>query len=79
MIDFRELQETDFCLLCGSPPVLVGIFIPNDPVAWGGLPGKRRMLRYCLCQKCCERTEREDAVEKMIAFSLGVERCQTHC
>lgn len=61
----------DFCLLCGEAPSIIGVFIPQDPVAWGSRKGKSRFFRYCLCEKCRERSDIQDAVEKVIRVEVG--------
>jgi len=42
------------CLLCSAFPTIVqGIFVPDKSEAWGGQPGKVRLLGYALCARCC--------------------------
>jgi hypothetical protein len=65
-----EKKIGDHCLLCGAEPVCLGIFVPDDPVAWGGCKGKTRFIRYCLCSKCQGREDTPDRVEKIIRADL---------
>lgn len=80
MIEPRKLQKPfpdDFCLLCGGPPAMVGIFVPKDPESWGATKGKTRILRYCLCAKCSKGGDVQGRVEKIIRAELtgGGSRC----
>ena len=49
----RQCATPRRCLLCGAfPPAYQVIFLPVKPEAWGGKPGKVRLLGYALCQRC---------------------------
>jgi hypothetical protein len=61
----------DFCLLCGSPPDTIGVFVPEAPEAFGGMPGKTRLIRYCLCAKCQTKKDTPEKVEKIIRVELA--------
>lgn len=61
----------DFCLICGSPPATIGIFVPEDPEVFGGIKGKTRLIRYCLCLTCQERPTTPEVVEKICKAELG--------
>lgn len=60
----------DFCLLCGEPPAVIGIFRPDDPEAFGAPAGKIRLFRYCLCSKCQKLPDTPERVEKIIRAEL---------
>lgn len=61
----------DTCLLCGGTPDIIGVFSPDIPEAWGGIKGKDRIFRYCLCAKCHGRTDTPENVEKIIRVELA--------
>ncbi len=47
------LQTPKPCILCGVFPAPVqGLFVPDKPEAWGGKPGKVRLLGYGICHRC---------------------------
>ena len=60
----------DFCLLCGGKPDAIGIFIPKDAEKFGGIKGKTRLIRYCLCAKCQAKKDTPENVEKVITAEL---------
>ena len=64
-------QPGDHCLLCGASPSIIGVFKPDDPGAWGGMEGKSRFFRYCLCSKCQGKTDSRDRIEKVIMSELN--------
>lgn len=61
----------DHCLLCGGAPVVVGVFIPQDPEAWGSTKGKGRIFRYCLCESCQKKPDSPERVEKIIRVEIA--------
>jgi len=61
----------DFCLLCGGPSDVIGVFVPDDPQRWGAAPGKTRFVRYCLCEKCKSKNDTPIRVEKVILAELA--------
>jgi hypothetical protein len=61
---------SDFCLLCGGVPTVTGVFVPETPETWGGIAGKKRIFRYCLCSKCQEQIDTPENVEKIIRSEL---------
>ena len=63
---------SDFCLLCGGAPDVIGVFIPETPEAWGGIKGKGRIFRYCLCSSCQKKPDAPDRAEKIIRAELAV-------
>jgi hypothetical protein len=62
---------SDFCLLCGGAPDVIGIFKPEEPLKYGATPGKTRFVRYCLCSKCHGRPETPEKAEKIIRAELA--------
>jgi hypothetical protein len=54
------------CIICRGPAQLAGMFQPTDSVAWGGRPGKHRIVFYGLCDACRESTSVE-AIEARLA------------
>jgi len=61
----------DRCVLCGGRPFCIGIFAPTDPQRWGAAPGKKRFVRYVLCQKCKARQDAMERVEKVLFADLN--------
>ena len=49
---FRRPGPEESCLLCGAKADTLGVFVPDDPQAFGAPEGARRLVRYCLCKKC---------------------------
>jgi hypothetical protein len=64
-------MKSDFCLLCGGSPEIIGVFVPEDSEAWGAPSGKTRFIRYYLCSKCHGRPDTPDKVEKIIKAELA--------
>ncbi len=60
----------DRCVLCGKPPVLIGIFKPDKPESFGAPPGKIRLIRYCLCENCQRKPDTSAKVEKVLMSEL---------
>jgi len=60
----------DYCILCGNAPAVIGLFKPDHPVAWGAAEGKTRFIRYCLCEKCRNKKDTPENVEKIIKADL---------
>jgi hypothetical protein len=69
--DLKKPCPGDSCLMCGGAPAVIGIFKPDDPKAWGGLDGKTRLFRYCLCSKCHARPKTPEDAEKIIRAELA--------
>lgn len=69
--DLIEKNHGDKCLLCGGPPAVVGLFVPEAPEKWGAAHGKDRFFRYCLCQKCSETADARGRVEKVIRSEVA--------
>ena len=62
MSDQCPTLNGDKCLVCGGPPIVLGVFFPDKPQDW---PRKRT---YWLCKTCFALPEqqRSDAVEMRI-------------
>ena len=63
-------RPDDFCLVCGAHPNVIGIFVPDNPSMWGAPEGKTRLVRYCLCQRCNQKKDTPDNVEKILMAEL---------
>ena len=61
---------SDFCLLCGGAPDVLGVFVPQEPEAWGSTKGKGRIFRYCLCSKCHNMPDAAERTEKIVRAEL---------
>lgn len=61
----------DHCLLCGGKPFCIGFFVPENSQAYGAAAGKSRFVRYCLCEKCKEKSDTPQKVEKIIFSDLS--------
>lgn len=66
-----QTLPSDFCLLCGGTPEVIGVFVPEDPKSWGGTKGKGRIFRYCLCSSCQKKPDAPDRAEKIIRAELA--------
>ena len=66
-----EKLPLDICLICGAPPTIIGIFLPENSESWGAPIGKTRLVRYCLCNKCHGRPDTPERVEKIIQAELA--------
>lgn len=69
--DLKNPLSGDMCLLCGSKPDVIGVFVPDDPAAFGGVQGKTRMIRYCLCSMCQRKPDAQDRIEKVIRAEVA--------
>lgn len=69
--DLKKSFSDDFCILCGGKPDVIGAFVPERPEDFGGIPGKTRIIRYCLCAKCQGRPDAQDRIEKAIYAELA--------
>lgn len=69
--DMAKPFAGDHCLICGGKPFCIGIFAPTDSQVYGAPAGKKRFVRYCLCEKCKEKTDTPDKVEKVIFSDLN--------
>jgi hypothetical protein len=65
-----EKTGNNYCLLCGGSPDVVGVFVPDDPRAYGAPAGKRRIVRYYLCQRCSADPRTPENIEKAIKATL---------
>ncbi len=63
-------MKSSQCLLCGNDASVVGVFVPDDPVAFGGDSGKSRLIRYGLCDQCFGGEDLPATVEKVILAEL---------
>ena len=60
------------CLLCGGKPArMAGLFVPDDPEAWGAPVGKSREIYFGLCSLCHDASGRAQAVEQKIVAQLA--------
>jgi len=71
LCDMSTPLASDKCILCGNKPSFTAIFIPDDPQKWGAAPGKKRFVRYCLCEKCKQNKKTPELVEKVILVELS--------
>lgn len=70
----RMVANGKRCLLCGGPPVIVGLYLPNDQAGVGAPRGKVRTYAYLLCERhaALPRAEAaEAAVERNIASDIA--------
>lgn len=67
----RNPRPGDFCLICGGPPSVIGIFVPEKSESWGAPSGKTRLVRYCLCVCCQGKSGTPEQVEKIIRHELS--------
>lgn len=67
----QQALPDDFCLLCGLKPETVAVFIPDDPISFGGARGKTRLVRYALCKSCQMKPDATERVEKVILVALS--------
>jgi hypothetical protein len=69
--NLKEPRPGDVCLVCNSEPSIIGVFVPQEPGAWGGIKNKARFFRYCLCERCNRRLDKVERVEKIIRAELA--------
>lgn len=69
--DLKNPLSGDMCLLCGGKPDVIGAFVPERPEDFGGMPGKVRIFRYCLCSACQAKPDARERVEKVILAELA--------
>ena len=69
--DMTKPFPGDHCLLCGDKPFCIGVFTPTDSQLYGAPAGKKRFVRYCLCEKCKGKTDTPQKVEKIIFSDLN--------
>lgn len=62
------------CILCGAHPNFVAVFTPNEAFAKRiGQPKKKeRRVVYAICERCRERPDTAERVEREILTKLGV-------
>lgn len=58
------------CVLCGGPQAVRGLFLPYDPVRWGGNASQHRLLLYSLCLECLASPESDTAVEQRLYAAM---------
>ena len=68
--DMTKPFNGDHCLLCGGKPNCVALFKPDNPMLYGAAAGKTRFIRYCLCEKCRQKNDTPEKVEKAILAEL---------
>ncbi len=66
----KHPRDGDSCLICGGAAAVIGVFLPDEPAAYGGVEDKTRLIRYCLCQRCCNDSETPEKVEKVLRSEL---------
>lgn len=59
-------QLPQYCILCGGEPAALGVFFPKHPEFWGGKKDTPRAIMYALCERCLERSNKAEAVERKI-------------
>ena len=59
LLEEKEDELPCGCIICGDRPFFIGHIVKSNP---------NRMLIYCLCQKCCEKSESDSIVEKIIDY-----------
>ena len=69
--DFHKPCSGDQCLICGGLPSVVGVFVPERPEDFGGVRGRIRFIRYCLCATCGQKKHAQDRAEKIILSELA--------
>ena len=69
--DFNKPLSGDKCLLCGNTPSVIGVFVPETPEAFGGIQGKTRIFRYCLCEACRRKSDAQGRIEKIILAEVA--------
>lgn len=67
---FERPGPGDFCLLCGGNPDLIGFFVPTRAEDFGGKAGGRRIIRYCICERCQKDRRAPERAEKAIRATL---------
>jgi len=68
--DLKTPLSGDKCLLCGGVPDVIGIFVPDDPGAFGGHKEKARIIRYCVCSTCRAMPGLQEKIEKVIKAEI---------
>ena len=69
--DLKNPLSGDMCLLCGGKPDVIGAFVPERPEDFGGIPGKTRIIRYCLCANCKAKAGTPELIEKVIRAEVA--------
>ena len=71
----NKLMTLQNCILCGAPPGnnRAGIFKidPEHSHRYGGIPGRRRLQPYSICNACFKRPDK--LVEVEAALAAGVD------
>ena len=69
--EIEKPMPGDLCLICGRPAIMAGVFIPENPRAWGAPTGRSRLFRYGLCDECKGHQDTPDKVEKILRSYLN--------
>jgi hypothetical protein len=70
LVEAVECSIQRGCVLCGKPAAVAGVFVPDDPAAFGAAPGKSRAVCYSLCAMCYTRPGGVQAAEERIRREL---------
>lgn len=62
----RLLQRGGRCLLCSGAGVALGLFVPDDPPAWGFRAGYNAARVYLLCQACFALPDKAALAENVL-------------
>lgn len=58
-------EVTDLsCVLCGKRSKTIGVFIPHNPLKFGGDPMKARVFKYTICDECLVKPDHHKLVEE---------------
>ena len=60
------------CLLCNHPSSFLGVFMPNNPVEFGGMIGKDRAVFYGFCSDCFNHPDKTQEAESKLKSDLRV-------
>ena len=62
------------CTICDKRSIYIGVFIPDNPMLWGGYERKNRLILYGLCKKHFNRgTPPAEEIERKIQSTTGFE------
>jgi hypothetical protein len=70
----RYLHEAHPCVLCQQRGVVRGIMTTRNAAAFGGTPGKVRVVAYTLCQRCAARPNLAERVEAQLKAEYAAAR-----
>lgn len=61
----------DRCSLCGDNRHVLGLFVPEDSPALGGVKNKQRVFIYALCKECVSKQPASaEKMEKILTFEI---------